>query len=173
MLGPGDNPTRNSLIICLELYQVPPPWQVCPCASPLWPPSRCCSMSSEKKLTWAWWRICTGSKQWWGRTPPLPRPWQRGFVPPGPKRVARRSDSPLVDTMQRSSQNGSTNTIALPQVQVQMHLSSWKHQWSSPMRKRKNVREWPLSKCDAGKVLGKHTVIQFQSEFWSQRVLVQ
>lgn len=81
-------------------------WQVFPGAS-LWP-SNGGSESSEEKLTWAGWRICTGSGQWWGRTPPPPRPWRRGFVPPSPTRVARRSGSPLVDTTQRSGQNGST-----------------------------------------------------------------
>lgn len=59
------------------------------------------------RLTWAWWRICTGSEQWRGRTPALPRPWRRGSVLPSPKRVVRQSDSPLKD-MQRCSQNEGT-----------------------------------------------------------------
>ena len=77
-----------------------------PVLHPLWPSTRC-SVSSARKLTWAWWRIGTGSAQWWGRTPLLPQPWQRDFVPLSPKTVVRQSGSPL-DTVQRSNQNGGT-----------------------------------------------------------------
>ena len=104
MLGPGDVHIRKESDYLLWVQFNPNTTDKCFHLSP----STRCSMSSEKKLTWAWWRICTESGQWWGRTQHPPRPWRRDFVPPSPKRGVRWSDSPLRDTMQRSSQNTGT-----------------------------------------------------------------
>lgn len=157
MLGPGGVHLRNTVwSSALSSIQSKRHWQVFPQTG--------ASKSSEEKLTWAGWRICTGSAQWWGRTPRPPRPWRRGFVPPSPTRVARRSGSPLVDTMQGPSQKRSTRDHG-PSSSSPLFLE---HRWVSPMTRRKYTREWPLSKPDLVEVWGKHAAIQYRSEFQSK-----